>query len=137
MESTGIIIDIDNGKAIVEVKKKSACGNCNKCSFGEEKDDKIILSVDNNFNANIGDKVVLFSKSRDILKISFYTYFLPVIIFISTLSVLYVLNKNLNLFNEIIITSISLFMMIIYILIFMYFERKSSYKYDIKIVKVL
>ena len=79
----GIIKEINNDKAIVKVKRSSACEHCSArgtcgMSFGTESSNEILIEVKNSLNARVGDKVELSIPSGSLVKIAIMVYIFPI-----------------------------------------------------------
>lgn len=77
MEQIGIIKNVYDDMAEIEVKRMSACGdNCKGCASSCDTPGHLIV-LKNNINAQVGDKVEIRGKTGDILKLTMIVYFLP------------------------------------------------------------
>ncbi len=73
---------LDGGKALVLVRRMSACGeNCASCSAGCGEKNKATVIALNRISANVGDEVVISSKTSKILSAAFMAYILPLLLF--------------------------------------------------------
>ncbi len=73
---------LDGGKALVLVRRMSACGeNCASCSAGCGEKNKATVVAFNRISANVGDEVVVSSKTSKILSAAFVAYVLPLLLF--------------------------------------------------------
>ncbi|MBO4897341.1 MAG: SoxR reducing system RseC family protein [Clostridia bacterium] len=79
MEQTGFVLETEDGKALVRVKRATACGeNCADCNLcGDKKIDRWVI---NEAGAQKGDTVLLFTKSSSILLMAFTAYIVPIIV---------------------------------------------------------
>lgn len=75
MRETGTIIDIKDRDAQIIIERKSSCGNCGVCKFGDE--DKLLIEVPNTLKAEIGDIIELEMETKDVLKASAMAYLIP------------------------------------------------------------
>ena len=81
MTNTGFVTDIKDNKAKVRFIRESACGgNCSSC--GGCKSKPIEKWIDNSLNVKKGDKIEVKTDSSKILSLAFYTYIMPIIIFL-------------------------------------------------------
>ncbi len=77
MEQVGVIKNIYDDMAEIEVKRMSACGdNCKGCASSCDTPGHLIV-LKNNINAQVGDRVEIKGKTGDILKLTMIVYFLP------------------------------------------------------------
>lgn len=76
---------LTNGRALVEVRRQSACGHdCSKCGGGCSElvaKSTVTAEAENRCRAQVGDTVQVESDSRQILGIAAIVYFVPLITF--------------------------------------------------------
>ena len=77
MEEKGKVVKIDNGVALVEMERTSACGRCGICL--QSSGDKPILYVKDSLGARPGDDVLVSVDSKQILKAAFLIYLFPLV----------------------------------------------------------
>ncbi len=77
MLTHGVVLEVKDRVAKVEVKGRPACKKCGACRMG--KDDKIITEVGNNVGAHPGDTVQIKINTPSLLKAAFVIYIVPVI----------------------------------------------------------
>lgn len=86
MRQIGIVREITDGHALVEVSRKSACegchanaeGSCSACiSFGSKS---VISKADNSIGAAVGDRVVLESASGTVIFYAAAVFLFPLIL---------------------------------------------------------
>lgn len=85
MEEVGEVIQNKGGRAVVEIKRQSACKNCqHSCGLAGNKHeiDEIEVEVANPIGASTGDKVTLEMKDRNVFFASLTIYLLPPIFMI-------------------------------------------------------
>lgn len=89
IEQAAQVLRIDNDKAVIEVKRQTACGSCSaKAGCGKSLLDNVFkvkplqLSLDNTINAMENDNVIVGLNESAILQASFYLYFFPLLIMI-------------------------------------------------------
>lgn len=83
MREDGIVVSIENGVCGVRVRRKTACGeNCASCSGACSAREHICMAK-NVVGAKIGDKVVLETDSKSVLKSAFLVYILPLLAFLA------------------------------------------------------
>ena len=87
MEEEGSVIKLENGYAIVQTEKGSACSGCGSkasCHAMGGTDGKIMeMSAVNDINAKVGDRVVIAIDSVIMLKSSFLIYIVPLVVMIA------------------------------------------------------
>lgn len=75
----GLVTRINDGEAVLQVPRSSACGDkCGSCS-GQCNKGVIQVEMKNTLDAKIGDRVEIESKSGTILGAAFLVYILPLI----------------------------------------------------------
>lgn len=86
MQQIGIVCDVLEKYALVEVSRKSACegchanadGNCSACiSFGDKK---TFAKADNEIGAKTGDRVIIETASRTVLLYAAAIFLFPLIL---------------------------------------------------------
>ncbi len=90
---TGIITQVQNGNAIVELNIQPACENCGaRVLCVPDKDGKRALKVSNPLNAGVGNRVAISESSDFLLKVSAVQYGIPFIGFLLGIIVLYIID---------------------------------------------
>ena len=83
MREDGIVIEIMGDICRVSVKRKSACGeNCASCKATCSAREHICEARDF-AGAKVGDRVVLETDSKKLLKSAFLVYILPILVFLT------------------------------------------------------
>lgn len=83
MRETGIVMKTDGNMCQVSVHRKSACGeNCASCKAACSSREHI-CTAKNSVGAKTGDKVVLETDSKKVLKWAFLVYILPILVFLA------------------------------------------------------
>lgn len=87
MEQTGFVLETKDKKALVRVKRATACGeNCADCNLcGDKKIDRWVI---NEAGAKRGDTVLLFTKSSSVLLMAFTAYIVPIIVAVAACIIL-------------------------------------------------
>lgn len=87
MEQTGFVLETKDDKALVRVKRATACGdNCADCNLcGDKKIDRWVI---NEAGAAKGDTVLLFTKSSSVLLMAFTAYIVPIIVAVAACIIL-------------------------------------------------
>ena len=76
----GVIEKTRNQKALVRIKKRSACTRCDsRSSCGVDSGKRIVVEVANNVQAKVGDRVEVSVPVGSLLKLSLFVYILPVV----------------------------------------------------------
>ena len=79
MNQRGYVIElVDGTTAKIKMKKHSACAACGKCASSTDKKD-IIVEVDNNIGAKVGDYVEVNMDSVNVIKAAAIVYIVPLI----------------------------------------------------------
>ncbi|MCK4358066.1 MAG: SoxR reducing system RseC family protein [Candidatus Cloacimonetes bacterium] len=106
----GIVVNIKNNFAFVEVEKDKNCTNCQLKSLCFYKgNEKTIFKIINSLNAKKGDKISFVIEPKIRIFISFLIYIVPIIFLITTYSVCkYIFNISENLSIILAIISIPL-----------------------------
>lgn len=113
----GTVISNTKGKLQVSVPRNEACGACAaKGSCGQKGE--TIIEVFSHDDINVGDKVLLESKSKDITKYSIYVYILPVFMMIlgAVLPNIFLKDSAIDL-NLLTLLSIAIFLLISFIIV--------------------
>jgi sigma-E factor negative regulatory protein RseC len=83
MDHFGQVIELaGNDKALVRVRRNSACGSCGRCGgfFGDpEKRHEMLVEVNNPIGAKAGQLVRLEAKASEMLMAAFLLYFVPLV----------------------------------------------------------
>jgi sigma-E factor negative regulatory protein RseC len=85
MKEKGVIEEVVGEKATIRVMKTGACAGClekSSCHMRLGGEKPIIIDVDNHLGAKAGDFVELAIPTRNLLKLSFAVYVLPVLAFV-------------------------------------------------------
>lgn len=89
----GTVLENKNGKLLVSVTRNEACGSCAaKGSCG--KKEETIIELFSPDDIEVGDKVILESRTSDITKYSMYVYVLPVVMMVIGAVLPHVFLKN-------------------------------------------
>lgn len=120
IKHSGVIVGLENNRALVQIEQKSACATCHAksaCS-ASDKETKVleILLLDDSFR--IGDSVEVFAHRQLGMKAVLYAYVYPIILLIvSLVFVQYYV-------NEIKAAFVSLFVLAIYYTVFGLLNKK-------------
>lgn len=86
MRQIGVVCEVNEAYAVVEVSRKSACegchanadGNCGACvSFGDKK---TVSKAENRVGAKVGDRVMLETESKTVLLYAAAVFLFPIIL---------------------------------------------------------
>ncbi|MGF0095419.1 SoxR reducing system RseC family protein [Peptoniphilus sp. SGI.035] len=100
MESIGIVRAKNNNKIFVEFTRESACGeSCESCSAKCAESESELFEFPNTLSANIGDVVKIKTRDRSVLSYKFLVYGLPLILFMSTITISYYLMSKMFMKN--------------------------------------
>ena len=89
MQQVAKVVSIkENGQAVVEVKRPSACGHdCESCAGScTAAQEYVRASADNPLGAREGDTVLIQARTGEVLKGAAVFYLLPVVLFIVILT---------------------------------------------------
>jgi positive regulator of sigma E activity len=132
IQHTGIVMDVQGGRMLVRIRNAAACGDCSSkalCALADLQD-KIHTFKIREGEYVTGEKVIVTIKETVGGKILFYTYFLPFLLFLGFLSVLY---YTFN--NESFAAGIAFGSLIIYYIVFAFFRKKIKKKIDYTVIK--
>lgn len=134
MEQIGEIVEIHGKKAVVRIKRASACGeNCAQCEGGCKPTSRMINAV-NKANAQVGDMVKLEMNSAIFMLMAFIGYILPIIVSIGA----YFIADSFT--DNTVIADAALIFTLIGMLVLFYFIDKlphKSSKFSTRIVKII
>ncbi|MDY3903116.1 SoxR reducing system RseC family protein [Peptoniphilus sp.] len=100
MESIGIVRAKNNNKIFVEFTRESACGeSCESCSAKCAESESELFEFPNTLSADIGDVVKIKTRDRSVLSYKFLVYGLPLILFMSTITISYYLMSKMFMKN--------------------------------------
>jgi len=94
MVEEGVISDIKDGKIIVNMKRRPACGSCGACGMVENKTMEIVF--ENTIGAAKGDRVHIELDDSVILKGAFFFYVIPLIGLMAGIMLGTVLARTIN-----------------------------------------
>ena len=134
MEQIGEVVELRGKKALVRIRRVSACGeNCSECSGGCEPT-ATVVSATNGLSAKVGDTVKLQMNSGAFLLLAFIGYILPILICIGA----YYAVKKIT--DSIIAADIAAVSSIVITLLVFYFcdklPRKST-RFSSRIIKII
>ncbi|WP_099203289.1 SoxR reducing system RseC family protein [Miniphocaeibacter massiliensis] len=141
MEQKGKVIGIEDSFAKIFVMRSSGCGGkCDSCSGCSAENQPIIVKVNNDVDAKIGDEVILATQNGLIFKYSLYMYIIPLFFFVfGIVSGIILLSEN-NVTNyEILSFFIGLVFLLASLLLLKFLDKKFFNKNNdvIKIIKII
>lgn len=100
MESIGIVREKNDNKIFVEFTRESACGeSCESCSAKCAESEKELFEFINTISADVGDIVKIKTRDKSVLSYKFLVYGLPLILFMSTISISYYIMSKKPMVN--------------------------------------
>ncbi len=78
MNSTGVVVEVENEKAFVHIARNTACENCGACHF-DEKTLNLKVTAVNHIGAIVGDRVELSMENVNFFRASFFLYGIPLL----------------------------------------------------------
>ena len=132
MDNVGRIEKIDGNKAVISVKRVSACGdNCKSCSSACKVNSVIVeTDIDVNEDINVGDYVEIRAENEVMLKHILVLYGLPLLLMIITVIIVQMLLKGPN--KDIISAVASLFSLVISFYLLKAYDKKEMQKNVLK-----
>lgn len=101
MESIGIVKAKNNNKIFVEFTRESACGeSCESCNAKCAESEQELFEFNNTISAEVGDIVKIKTNDRSVLSYKFLVYGLPLLIFMSSISISYYIFNRVGLINK-------------------------------------
>ena len=94
MNQQGFIVEIvDDKTAKMRMQRHSACASCGKCAKLTSESQDLIVEVDNQIGAKVGDHVEVSMESVKVMKATMLAYLFPLIfLFVGTIGTYYLLN---------------------------------------------
>lgn len=101
MESIGIVKAKNNNKIFVEFTRESACGeSCESCNAKCAESEQELFEFNNNISAEVGDIVKIKTNDKSVLSYKFLVYGLPLLLFMSSISISYYIFNRVGLINK-------------------------------------
>lgn len=88
MKEIGIIREVHGKKALVEIQRHSACGDCGACHMGKEQSTMETTAL-NPIDAKVGDAVEVEMEFANVLKATSIMYGIPLVAFLLGASLSY------------------------------------------------
>lgn len=83
MKECGLVLEVMDNKAVVNIKRKSACGHCKACEMGRSDVKEINIVAKNEIGAQVDDNVNIIMDTPDVLKAAIIVYLIPLIALVS------------------------------------------------------
>lgn len=132
MDNVGKIEKIDGNKAIISIKRVSACGDsCKSCSSACKVNSVIVeTDISDVIDINVGDYVEIKAENEVMLKHILVLYGLPLLLMIITVFIVQMVLKSPN--KDIISAVASLFSLIISFYLLKAYDKKEMKKNVLK-----
>lgn len=78
VNTTGVVIELENEKAYVHINRHTACENCGACHFDEKTMNMKVTAI-NHVGAKVGDRVELSMENVNFFRASFFLYGIPLV----------------------------------------------------------
>lgn len=78
MNREGKVLELKKDRAIVELMRHAACGDCGACHMGDENM-QMKVEVLNEAGAEIGDIVEIDLETNNVLRAAFFVYVIPLV----------------------------------------------------------
>ncbi len=94
MNQQGFIVEIvDNKTAKMLMQRHSACSSCGKCAKLSSETQDLLVEVDNQIGAKVGDHVEVSMETIKVMKATMLAYMLPLVfLMVGTSASFYLLN---------------------------------------------
>lgn len=142
MDEMGLVIGLREDYAIVNIKRKSACGSCKACEMGKTGQNEMNVEVKNTLGAQVGDNVMIEMQTPDILKAAFLVYMIPLLALLAGVTGTYFIGKASGNTNEMLMLGVGFIAMILSLFYVRKRDKqlKETQKFEplmIKVVKTL
>ena len=97
MKECGLVVEVIGSNAVVNIKRKSACGSCKACEMGRSDAKEINIVAKNEVGAEVNDNVNIIMDTPDVLKAAIIVYLIPLIALVAGVGLGTVLAKSMNL----------------------------------------
>ena len=101
MKEYGTVLKLENGNAVVSIKRNSACSSCGACELGSNHS-QMELTLKNTVNAKPGDTVEIELPASQFLKASTILYLVPLIALILGIAIGYYIGIYANMNADIV-----------------------------------
>ena len=97
MNQQGFIVEIvDDKTAKMRMQRHSACASCGKCAKLTSESQDLIVEVDNQIGAKVGDHVEVSMDSVKVMKATMLAYMLPLVFLIAGTAICFFVLNNIN-----------------------------------------
>lgn len=97
MNQQGFIVEIvDDKTAKMRMQRHSACASCGKCAKLTSESQDLIVEVDNQIGAKVGDHVEVSMDSVKVMKATMLAYMLPLVFLIAWTAICFFVLNNIN-----------------------------------------
>ena len=97
MNQQGFIVEIvDDKTAKMRMQRHSACASCGKCAKLTSESQDLIVEVDNQIGAKVGDHVEVSMDSVKVMKATMLAYMLPLVFLIAGTAICFFELNNIN-----------------------------------------
>lgn len=101
MESIGIVRAKNENKIFIEFTRESACGeSCEACNAKCAESEQELFEFNNTISAKVGDIVKIKTNDKSVLSYKFLVYGLPLVLFMSAISISYYFFNKMGLNNK-------------------------------------
>ena len=139
MKKCGVVLEVMNQKAVVNIKRRSACGHCKSCEMGRSDVKEINVVAKNEVGAEVNDNVNIIMDTPDVLKAAIIVYLIPLLALGVGVGVGTLIAKSINMEADIVgILMGFLFMAVSYIYVKKQDKKlEATKKYEPIITEVL
>lgn len=113
MDEFGLVVGIKEEYAIVNIKRKSACGSCKACELGKSGQSEMNVEVFNKLGAQVGDQVMIQMQTPDILKAAFLVYMIPLLALLLGVTATYLVGRSNGHVNELLMIGVGFVLMVL------------------------
>lgn len=79
MKECGVVLKVMDQKAVVNIKRRSACGQCKACEMGRSDVKEMNVIAKNEIGAEVDDNVNIIMDTPDVLRAAVIVYVIPLI----------------------------------------------------------
>lgn len=100
MREFGVVVGIVDDKAIVNVKRQSACGKCKACEMGKSDQKEINITAKNTVGAKLNDSVNLIMDTPDVLRAAIIVYLIPLCALLAGIAIPALITSSMGIDGE-------------------------------------
>lgn len=97
MKECGVVLKVMDQKAVVNIKRRSACGHCKACEMGRSDVKEMNVIAKNEIGAEVDDNVNIIMDTPDVLRAALIVYVIPLIALVAGVALGTFLAKKFNL----------------------------------------